>query len=426
MNLFNPNFAFVLGLIIALSSCKHDHEHHKDNANSQEDPASEVTIPTNSIDIPLTVQNNLGITFAKVERRIVEKNIRIPGAFELEPLAKKEYRMALSGDLEFLVKQYDVVNEGTPLFRVRSLKYLELKQAVAIAQASFTQINSRLTTARIRQNKLAEANIKRADLNEQIANLEAELLTAKIKVTSAERYLRKIEEMLSGKQKINSANSGDWIQIVSKRKGVVENLALSDGGYAQEGDLILSIVDPTMIRFRAVSMQSDTLHWQNGQTVKITPPQSDKLNINHSIPSKLQIGVIANPTTRTMDILAVPDKEITAKYTWARPGVTGFLEITQNSTEYIVLAIPTSAVVKDGITHVFFKRDPQDPDKAIRVEADMGISDGRWVEIMSELGPNDEVVLNGAYELKLASSQSGLSQKGGHFHADGTFHADDH
>ena len=44
----------------------------------------------------------------------------------------------------------------------------------------------------------------------------------------------------------------------------------------------------------------------------------------------------------------------------------------------------------------------------------------------SGLKLSDEVVLDGAYELNLATSTSGVRQKGGHFHADGTFHADDH
>jgi hypothetical protein len=33
-------------------------------------------------------------------------------------------------------------------------------------------------------------------------------------------------------------------------------------------------------------------------------------------------------------------------------------------------------------------------------------------------------VLDGVYELKLASSQHGATPRGGHFHADGTWHAD--
>ena len=44
--------------------------------------------------------------------------------------------------------------------------------------------------------------------------------------------------------------------------------------------------------------------------------------------------------------------------------------------------------------------------------------------INSDLAPGDEVVLYGAYELKLASEQRGVTAKGGHFHADGTFHGD--
>ena len=70
---------------------------------------------------------------------------------------------------------------------------------------------------------------------------------------------------------------------------------------------------------------------------------------------------------------------------------------------------------------MLFRRDPKDPDQVIRLGADLGLSDGRWVEVKSGLRDGDAVVLAGAYELMLASS--GAATKGGHFHADGTFHA---
>jgi hypothetical protein len=107
-----------------------------------------------------------------------------------------------------------------------------------------------------------------------------------------------------------------------------------------------------------------------------------------------------------------------------RPGVSAFLEVVIDSSTGPALAIPRSAIVKDGITHVFFRRDPQDPNKAIRVEADMGVDDGRWVVINSGVAKGDEVVLDGAYELKLATAQSDTTQQGGHFHADGAFHGE--
>lgn len=105
--------------------------------------------------------------------------------------------------------------------------------------------------------------------------------------------------------------------------------------------------------------------------------------------------------------------------------MSAFLEVVVASTESPSLAIPRSAIVQDGLTHVFFRRDPKDPNKAIRMEADMGVSDGRWVVLNSGVMRGDEVVLAGVYELKLATQQSGVTQEGGHFHADGAFH-DDH
>ncbi|MGA1400090.1 MAG: hypothetical protein ACO38P_06855, partial [Phycisphaerales bacterium] len=47
---------------------------------AMEEPAAG---PTNRIDIPDAVRRNLGIEFARVEPRQVERTIRLPGRFEL-------------------------------------------------------------------------------------------------------------------------------------------------------------------------------------------------------------------------------------------------------------------------------------------------------------------------------------------------------
>ena len=86
--------------------------------------------------------------------------------------------------------------------------------------------------------------------------------------------------------------------------------------------------------------------------------------------------------------------------------------------------MPARAVVQDGLTQVLFRRDPGSPDRVLRVEADLGATDGSWVVLESGVGPGDEVVLDGVYELKLATQQAGGPQPGGHFHADGSFHED--
>ena len=80
--------------------------------------------------------------------------------------------------------------------------------------------------------------------------------------------------------------------------------------------------------------------------------------------------------------------------------------------------------MRDGNKAIVFRRDPKSPDKAIRLEADLGVDDGRWVVVLSGVREGDEIVLAGNYQLMLATS--GSAPKGGHFHSDGTFHAEDH
>ena len=89
-----------------------------------------------------------------------------------------------------------------------------------------------------------------------------------------------------------------------------------------------------------------------------------------------------------------------------------------------VMAIPRSAVVTDGLTPVVFRRDPKHPDRVLRIAADVGKDDGRWIEIKSGVRPGDEIVLEGARHL--VSATGGGTAPGGHFHADGTFHPAEH
>lgn len=411
----NAKLLILAVLFSMISACKHD---ESESAHSAEEESEQ---PTNRIAIPATVRSNLGITFAKVERRKIASTLRVPGSFELQPLARLEYRMMLSGHVEFLVGQFDEVKKGTPIYLFRSLELLALQQRVDLAEASLRQTEAKYEVARGRKDALADANFKRAELDARVAELEAEIEQKEVELGSATSALQSATQISSDEAQAVRGKPGDWVEVRAKEDGIVESLAVTNGTFVEETTLILTTIDPAKVRFHAMALQSDLPKFKNGQEVGIVPPQSAGVDLNDSVPGTLQIGLAADPQFRTVALYATPGELAS----WVRPGVSAFLEIAEESTGGIVLAIPRSAVVKDGITHVFFKRDPLDPNKAIRVEADLGVNDGRWIEIKSELGPQDEVVLDGVYELKLASSQSGISQKGGHFHADGSYHGSD-
>lgn len=420
----------LAAIIAASASC--------DSGKKAGEPAAteEGEAATNRIEIPATVRSNIGITFAKVERRQVAATLRVPGSFELKPLAKHEYRLLLPGHVRFEIDQFAEVKPGTLLYRFQSPHWLELQSRIDQAVAAHNQATLKSAALDERLEALAKADFKRADLQMEASALHAELAGRKAELDAALSTAMNIVNAHGGpKENVLSADdllapvqqdgrsvpryrSISWIEVNAIEPGIVESLAITDGSFVDGTTLVLTTIDPTQVRFRALGLQSDLVKLRQAPAANIVPHQGGGGDLNDSIPADLTIGLDADPGQRTIPLYANPKEQ----RPWTRPGVSAFLEVVTATTGGPALAIPRSAVVKDGITHVFFKRDPLDPNKAIRVEADLGLDDGRWVEIKSDLGPNDEVVLEGAYELKLSSSQSGTSQKGGHFHADGAYH----
>jgi hypothetical protein len=423
----------LAALIGALTACDSGKTALQETGNAGEEAAA-----TNRIEIPNTVRRNLGITFAKVERRNVAATLRVPGAFELKPLAKHEYRLQLPSQIRFAVDQFDSVEPGMLLFEFQSPQWRELQSQIDQAFAEYEKTSLKYEALTERIEALAKAEFKRVDLESEATVLKAELSGREAELTAAlatatnvlnayastEENILNFEDLLAPidveGRPVPRYKTIQWIQVKAVEPGVVESLALTDGSFAGATELVLTTIDPTQLRFRALGLQSDLTKFDQASEVRIVPHQGSASDLNESLPAELTIGLAGDPVQRTVPLFADPLEP----RPWARPGLSAFLEVTTASTGRVVLAIPRSAVVKDGIVHVFFKRDPLDPNKAIRIEADLGVDDGRWIEVKSELGPNDEVVLEGAYELKLASAQSGTSQKGGHFHADGSYHGE--
>jgi hypothetical protein len=163
-------------------------------------------------------------------------------------------------------------------------------------------------------------------------------------------------------------------------------------------------------------MQSDLERLRDGMAAHIVPPPGASADPQEALSGVLTLGQEADPDQRSLDIIVTPEGAVP----WARAGVAAYAEAVVDDTEDPQPAVPVAAIVQDDLQKILFRRDPENPDKAIRLEADLGISDGQWVAVESGLKSGDEVVLGGVYQLKLAGG--GKATEAGHFHADGTFH----
>ena len=450
-------FAMMAVFSIAqLCGCDQGEPSRQDDKEQAGERAAEPA--SNRIDIPPSVRQNLGITFVTVEKRPVNSTIRLPGQFEFRPEARREYHVMLPGRIDLLVKQYQRVEKGQPLFYLDSPEWQELKGELvaasnamkrshadlAVAEATVDETEKTVAFQEERLAVLAQAKVRQVTLEAELADkrnslprLRAELESVRAEFDAAHARYDVMLSMASSfaripKDKLDPYDnqhshfeSGDppWrslnrLTIRAEASGIVDRLAVTNLGWAETGELVLDTIDPTALRFRGDALQTDILLFSDGQSARISPPPGGSIDLQDTVDGTIEIGFQANAVHRTIPIFLVP-KELPS---WAKAGVTAYLEVFTKGKGGDVLAIPEAAIVRDGLEKGFFQRDRNDPNKVIRVVADLGDSDGRWVEVRSGVMLGDEIVLSGVYPLMLASSSSGEMQAGGHFHSDGTFH----
>lgn len=461
----------ALALIAGLAACS-----KKPEPNAA--PHAESAAPTNRVEIPSSVRQNLGMTFAKVERRAVAHTLRAPGRFELLPSARREYRTPAPGRVELAVSHLQAVNAGDLLYTLDSPAWRELQDRISDAEAALTQAQARLAsmdplraahkrhetslsdkvglwTARVAQLRelrdagggsakdLAEAQgtlnatqAELADVMEKDAELiarERELVSEVASAGAKRGLLLDNAASLTGltRESLAAEVSGapKWrgigrLAVHAIAAGKVEVVGVTSGAQVADGGHVLTTLQPDQLRFHARGLQSDLGRVRDGLPARIVPPAGGgAADVTEGIATTLTLGLTADPDERTIEMLAPVEAGVGGVggvgAPWARAGVSAFLEVTLAGGA-AELAVPTACIVRDGVTPVIFRRDPANPDKAIRLEADVGMSDGRWTVIKSGVKDGDEIVLGGVYPLLLATS--GSAQKGGHFHSDGTFH----
>lgn len=439
--------------VLALGAC--DRSEPSDAA-----PATQPAPPTEShaggrIDVPAPVRQNLGMTFARAEYRQVSRTLRAPGRFELLASARHEVRAPFGGRVELLIKQYAPVKAGQVVARISSPEWhrlqLELEEDAAevskaraeltIAEQTLVEGQGKAKLLADRVARLQEAEVRRTELESELAaarsaipRLEAEVAARRAALEAAQHHLplaeqaaasqlgitreRLLEEIDTPQGKRPYWQTLASVEVRAPDDGIVESIAISDGGRIDALGAILTTIDLSQLRFRAVALQSDISRLRDGQPATVVAPSDRGAGTAAPVSGTLRISPDADPNQRTIDLMV----ELSKLEPWCRPGVSALVEVPMSDASE-ELAIPVGAVIQDGLAKVFYRRDRKNPDVVIRTEADLGESDGRWVVVQSGIAEGDEVVLDGVYELKLASTQSG-APTGGHFHADGTWHAD--
>ena len=358
-------------------NAEHDHDHDKDHKHDHGDhdhgDHDHDHLPGVEVKASLSSQKLIGLKTVQVAKRRINSTVTLPGQFELAPNARTAAAAPVSGRVAIKVQPLQKVSAGSVLFTVTSPDLVSRAKEIA-------------------------------ELEKRLAEYEA--TGAKNAALKSDIAVRKSARAAL----VGTAEEKDGVVTVkADRDGIVESVELAGGSFAESGGKVLTLVDPQSLRFVSKVTPTDLAKLRDGLPVTV-----------QGRVGTLKVGIGEKAADSVFAVFADPDPA------W-RPGIPVTGECVTDMSEKEVLAVPSEAIVQVGVKPIVFVRDEDEADHFIAFEVKTGAKGGGWTEITNFPDDDEEVVVRGQYELKLAmpSTSGGGAKKAGHFHADGAFHESD-
>jgi RND family efflux transporter MFP subunit len=202
---------------------------------------------------------------------------------------------------------------------------------------------------------------------------------------------------------------GGGIPLRAPVAGILADVRVSPGAFAQEGQLLFHIADrrALWLELRVPESEAARLSTPSGASFRVDGI-AQSFDINAGQNGRLvAIGGAVDAATRTLPVIF----EFTQPDPRLRLGMATQAQVFVGVAR-AVTAIPASAVLdENGIAVVFVMTGGESFE---RRPLRLGVRDGDWVEVIEGLDLGQRVVSRGAYLVKLAATRSGEI---GHGHA---------
>lgn len=222
-----------------------------------------------------------------------------------------------------------------------------------------------------------------------------------------EQIRLRYENARAAYQGVASRSNGSGTVVTSPIGGYLKNRLVREGEYVSAGQPVATISQTRRLQLRAEVSERyfDQLAAIQGANFRL--PYSDR---TYEL-DKLNGRLLSFGKTSAENSFYVP---VTFEFDNVGDIVAGsFAEIYLLSTPRNgVISVPVSALTEEqGVYFVYIRVDEEGFRKQ---EVTLGQNNGERVEIVRGLAPGDEVVVKGAYQVKLAASSSAIPE--GHNH----------
>lgn len=440
-----------------------------DPAPPQEPEAAAEPEITNRVHVSADVIANLGITFDKVRRERLRTWLTVPGQLEVPDDHRWTVRAPAAGRVAVERPRWAEVEVGGRVGEILSPELLATQQALLEAEQAQRRSTPYLEAGRARLEESEEhlamaqqaeasalerfdevrrlsegstlsnrelVTVQRELVAAQAATLDAALRRDDLSMRAGTLELQRDQADLAFGQKLRALSvltgqseaslAGDdngraaWrgltsIELRSPGRGRIVDVFASTGERVDVGAPVVDVIDVTELVFRGQVPEGDLGRIPAEARVVVEPATGKLQPIETRLIGSLPV---ANEVARTVRVEArVPNPERRLPH-----GLSAVARVLLSESAQEENVIPLDCVVMDGLDAIVFVRDAAEPDEVIRTPVALGRRDHDSVEVLSGVLAGDEVVRDGALQLKEASSSQATAS--GHFHADGTFHGE--
>jgi Cu(I)/Ag(I) efflux system membrane fusion protein len=325
---------------------------------------------TSEFVVPVERQQQIGVTYAKVERKPLEHTIRSVGAIVPDKGRNRQFVSRVDGYVQKLhvTSPGEIVEKDAPLLSIYSPDLLTTEREFVELLRMRDEAKSR--EARDTPERLIESAKRRLQLwnvtQEQIAELQ------------------------------RTRQATDTIMLLSPFRGVVQSVPVEQGKSVKMGDMLVEVADLSVVWVWADFYENELSMLQTGQTIAVTAKSYPGEKFDGTISL---INPFIDETKRTAKVrIDIPNPDFKL-----RPGMYVNAELAMNMGE--ALTVPVSAIMPTGTRSVVFV-DKSEGKLEPRI-VQLGAKYGDIYEVKSGLAEGERVIASANFLIDAESKVQG-------------------
>ncbi len=305
--------------------------------------------------VPVERQQQIGVTYATVEQKRLERKVRAVGNVVVDP----QMRWTLVARVDGYVQELFVASAGQAVEKEQSLLSIYSPELVTTERELIMLLKMR--------DEAHSAGAREAP-DQLVAAAESRL-----------RQWNTTSEQIAALEKSRTPN--ETMTLRSPFRGIVQDLTAQQGANVKVGDRLMGVADLSTVWVWADFYETESAHVQVGQEVSVTTRSFPNQVFNGRIEVVNPFVDEAKRTSRARITIENGDFRL-------RPGM--YAEVALNVAETDQLAIPVSAILPTGADNIAFvdKGDGKLEPREVKLAGQFG----DWYAVESGLTKGEQVV----------------------------------